>query len=225
MSTRILQEEGASSQTKYKWKRICFLLGFPSGSAVKNSPVMYEKQEVQVQSLGQEDPLEECVAIHSRVLAWRIPSTEEPGRLRSIALQSWTWLKQLTRMVLSTTRSDKAVQSLSLRPIWNDAVTVENKATTRMKTDSLLSCPKQSQSARLECKQVMLPIQNDYPGTGRSYWTRKARTIMGDLEPVFNSFIWGCFKKSLKWWLRAFSNHKTSAQDLYVSGCAQRCFL
>ena len=90
MSTRILQEEGASSQTKYKWKRICFLLGFPIGSAVKNSPVMYEKQEVQVQSLGQEDPLEECVAIHSKVLAWRIPSTEEPGRLRSIAVQSWT---------------------------------------------------------------------------------------------------------------------------------------
>ena len=36
MSTRILEEGGASSQMKYKWKRICFLLGFPSGTTVKN---------------------------------------------------------------------------------------------------------------------------------------------------------------------------------------------
>ena len=88
MSTRILQEGGASSPTKCKWKRICFLLGFPGGSAVKNPPVMYEKQEMQVQSLGQEDPLEEGVATHSSVRAWRIPSTEEPGRLWSVKSQS-----------------------------------------------------------------------------------------------------------------------------------------
>ena len=43
-------------------------------------------QEMQVQSLGQEDPpglLEEGMAIHSSILAWRIPWTEEPGRLYS----------------------------------------------------------------------------------------------------------------------------------------------
>ena len=39
---------------------------------------------MQVRSLGQEDPLEECMAIHSSVLAWRIPWTEEPGELQSI---------------------------------------------------------------------------------------------------------------------------------------------
>ena len=38
-------------------------------------------QEIQVQSLGQEDPLEEEIATHSGFLAWRIPGTEEPGRL------------------------------------------------------------------------------------------------------------------------------------------------
>ena len=44
-------------------------------------------QEIGVQSLDQEDPLEKKTAIHSRVLAWRIPGTEEPGRLQSIEFQ------------------------------------------------------------------------------------------------------------------------------------------
>ena len=47
---------------------------------VKNLPTM---QETLVQSLGQEDPLEEGVVTHSSILAWRIPWTEEPGRLQS----------------------------------------------------------------------------------------------------------------------------------------------
>ena len=48
-------------------------LGFPGGSVVKNPPVM---QEMQVRTLGQEDPLEEGMATHSIILAWRIPWTE-----------------------------------------------------------------------------------------------------------------------------------------------------
>ena len=47
----------------------------------KNLPAM---QETQVQSLGQEDPLEKGMATHSSILAWRIPWTEEPGRLQSM---------------------------------------------------------------------------------------------------------------------------------------------
>ena len=43
---------------------------------IKNLPAMWESQ---VQSLGQEDPLEEGMATHSSILAWRIPWTEEPG--------------------------------------------------------------------------------------------------------------------------------------------------
>ena len=45
------------------------------------------KQETLVQSLGQEDPLEKGVANYSSILAWRIPWTEEPGRLQSMGLQ------------------------------------------------------------------------------------------------------------------------------------------
>ena len=46
--------------------------------SVKNLPAM---QDSQVQSLGREDPLEEEMATHSSILAWRIPWTEEPGGL------------------------------------------------------------------------------------------------------------------------------------------------
>ena len=48
---------------------------------------MQETQETQVQSLGQEDPLEEGMATHSSILAWRIPWTKEPGGLTSIGSQ------------------------------------------------------------------------------------------------------------------------------------------
>ena len=51
---------------------------------VKNLPAV---QETQVQSLGQEDPLEKEIATHSSILAWRIPWREEPGGLQFMVLQ------------------------------------------------------------------------------------------------------------------------------------------
>ena len=51
---------------------------------VKNLPAM---QETQVLSLGREDPLEEGMATHSSILAWKIPWTEEPGGLQSMGSQ------------------------------------------------------------------------------------------------------------------------------------------
>ena len=57
---------------------------------VKNPPAM---QETQVQSLGQKDPLEEEMATHSSILAWRIPWTEEPSGLQSMGVaENWTRL-------------------------------------------------------------------------------------------------------------------------------------
>ena len=56
----------------------------PVVQVIKNPPVM---QETQVRSLGQEDPPEQEMATHSRVLAWRIPWTEEPGGIQSRELQ------------------------------------------------------------------------------------------------------------------------------------------
>ena len=62
-------------------------LCFPSGSAVKNLPVMQELRVMWVRSLGREDPLEEGMATHSSIFAWGIPWTEEPGGLQSIGSQ------------------------------------------------------------------------------------------------------------------------------------------
>ena len=50
---------------------------------VENLPVM---QEIQVRSLGWEDPMEKSMATHSSTVAWRIPWTEKPGRLQSMGL-------------------------------------------------------------------------------------------------------------------------------------------
>ena len=51
---------------------------------VRRLPTM---QKTRVQSLGQEDPLEKEMATHCSILAWKIPWTEEPGRLQSMGLQ------------------------------------------------------------------------------------------------------------------------------------------
>ena len=54
---------------------------------VKRLPAMWETW---VRSLGWKDPLEKEMAIHSSILAWKIPWTEEPGGLQFMGLQSWT---------------------------------------------------------------------------------------------------------------------------------------
>ena len=61
---------------------------FPGSSVVKNLPAVQETQETRVRSLGQEDPLDEAMTTLSSILAGKIPSTEEPGRLQSTGLQS-----------------------------------------------------------------------------------------------------------------------------------------
>ena len=60
--------------------------GAPSlvAQTVKHLPTM---QETRVQYLGREDPLETEMAIHSSTIAWKIPWTQEPGRLQSMGLQ------------------------------------------------------------------------------------------------------------------------------------------
>ena len=54
---------------------------------VKNLPAKQETQEIRVQSLGQEDPLEEEMATHPSILVWEIPWVEEPGGLQPMGSQ------------------------------------------------------------------------------------------------------------------------------------------
>ena len=67
-------------------KSLCLHIHWASlvAQRVKNLPAM---QETWVQSLGQKNPLEKRMAIHSSILAWKIPRTEEPGRLLSVESQ------------------------------------------------------------------------------------------------------------------------------------------
>ena len=72
-------------KVKYEYTHIMHIfMGFPGGSVVKNLPA---KQETQVRPLGWDYPLEEGMETHSSTLAWRIPWTEEPGRLQSTGSQ------------------------------------------------------------------------------------------------------------------------------------------
>ena len=76
-------------------KRIILLSHFSGGASGKEHMCLptQETQETYIQSLGQEDPLEKDMAIHSSILDWRIPWREEPGGLQSMGLQSRTQLK------------------------------------------------------------------------------------------------------------------------------------
>ena len=76
----------------------CFM-GLPRWLTGKESTCQYRRHgtrgDVWVQSLGQEDPLEEETATHSSILAWRIPWTEEPGRLESMGCKEPDMTQQL----------------------------------------------------------------------------------------------------------------------------------
>ena len=64
---------------------LSYVIGLPLvAQMVKNLPTM---QETRVQSLSRKDTLEEGMATHSSVFAWRIPRTEDPGELQSIGSQ------------------------------------------------------------------------------------------------------------------------------------------
>ena len=60
----------------------------PVAQWIKNLPAMQETQVMWVRSLGQEHPLEEGMATHSSILAWKIPWTEEAGGLQSMGLHT-----------------------------------------------------------------------------------------------------------------------------------------
>ena len=77
---------------------------------------MPELQEMQVQSLGQEDPLEEEMATYSSILAWRIPWTEEPGGLQSMRSQRLIhdWTTEQEHKLISSPENEFRTQTYFL---------------------------------------------------------------------------------------------------------------
>ena len=74
---------------------------------VKNLPA---KWKTLVRSLGWEDLLEEGMATHSRILAWRIPWTEEPGRLQSMGHKESDMIEQLNTRIAHKLQKDVLLQ-------------------------------------------------------------------------------------------------------------------
>ena len=83
---------GRGSMYTYSWFRASLV-----AQLVKRLPAT---QENRVRFLGWEDPLEKEMATHSSILAWRIPWTEEPGRLVHRIANSWTWLSNWHWMLI-----------------------------------------------------------------------------------------------------------------------------
>ena len=101
---------------------------------MKNPSAMQEMQETQVWPLGREDSLEEGMGTHSSILAWRIPWTEEPGRLQSIGLQwvghdwsnwaQWDVRALAGRLCSSVSSSIQAsIHPHVCSPIWSVIIT------------------------------------------------------------------------------------------------------
>ena len=86
------------SRLPYHFHFLPYHLASLGAQAVKNRPAM---QETWVRFLGLEDNLEKEMATHSRILAWRIPWTEEPGRLQSMGLEESDTTQQLNNNVSS----------------------------------------------------------------------------------------------------------------------------
>ena len=107
--------------------------------------------ETQVQSLGQEDPPEKEIAIHSRTIAWKIPWTEEPGRLQSMGSQrvGHNW-----------------ATSLSLSALYNRSYFVLKSSLKQMKQDaaepnSWRDCPDSPPSGRSSLREASSGIYSD----------------------------------------------------------------
>ena len=75
---------------------------------------------------GGEDPLEEGMATHSSILAWRIPWREEPGGLQSIGLQSWTRLKQCSTYACMVLITYKILTCSSAKNISHNYINTPN---------------------------------------------------------------------------------------------------
>ena len=84
-------------------------------------------QETCVQSLGLEDPLQEEMATHSSILAWRIPWTEKPGGLQPTGMQSATtqWLEMLCTSLIVQNQSLKKASSILVKTVFLQKVNLD----------------------------------------------------------------------------------------------------
>ena len=101
-------------------------MGFSDDASGKEPACQSTEHETWVWSLGWEDPMEEDMATHSSILAWRIPWTEEIGRLWSTGSQkSWPWLKQLRKHIHMSSCKKKNLIEIGVWDAFLKVVTTE----------------------------------------------------------------------------------------------------
>ena len=112
-----------SKHWSWKLKELPSLWDFPVAQMAKNLPAM---QGTQVQSLGQEDPLDKRMATHSNILAWRIPWTEEPGGLQSMGSQrvGHDWATKTIKVLNLSPKVYAVFILLNFGLFWNPCVNV-----------------------------------------------------------------------------------------------------
>ena len=127
-------------------------LSFHCGSTVKNLPAMQEPLEVRVWSLGWEDPLEESMATHSSILAWRIPWTEELGKLHSTVSKRvghdwshWVHISTLSILVVFPTLFN-LILSFGVRSSWPEPQSAPGLVLVTVYSFSTFSCKEYNQS-------------------------------------------------------------------------------
>ena len=108
-------QQSDKKRKKISW--ITFISGFPSGSVIRNSPANAGDMDL---IPGWKDPLEEEMATHSSILAWKILWTEEPGGLRFIELQrvGHHWVTEHARTHVHSFQHDDWDRNWIVSEIW-----------------------------------------------------------------------------------------------------------
>ena len=105
---------------------------------------MQETQEIWVQSLGCKYPLEKEMAIHSNILAWKIPWTEEPGGLRSLRFKELDATERNTQLLgpdrahMASVYLPVALSAFSLPLFWNPGLNLQHLSSGSFPGDSVL---------------------------------------------------------------------------------------
>ena len=151
------------------------LWGLPWYSAVKNPPTM---QEMKVQSLGQEDPLEEGMATYSSILARRIQWTEEPGGLLSVGSQR-----------VRHNGSDWApTHVLSMVGVSGEKVLSRDFSSDGQENER--SCIGQKERKNIwECSGIAIKDVNSTINSKTNLWTTEKKPLVQKIPPCFTERI------------------------------------
>ena len=157
----------------------------------KNLPAMQELQETQVQSLGQQDPLEKGMATHSSVLAWRISWTGEPGGLQSMGTEAT--LHTHTRKAIGHSK-EVIILSVKTRRLLR----VTCPAQSPLWPPSVMSLPRAGYIPTPRIPRSLIPLEHLFRVHNLIFWVR-FRCGWGflGLFPLSLSKIWQTKKNYL----------------------------